>query len=76
MANDDFEWDEAKAAENYARHGITFETAVRVFDDAFAVERFDAREDYGEDRYSIQCVIPKSGYRFSDEITHPPKTRI
>lgn len=57
MANDDFEWDNAKAAENYARHGVTFETAVRVFDDAFAIERFDAREDYGEDRYSILGMV-------------------
>ena len=38
MASDDFEWDDAKAAENYAKHGIGFETASRVFDDAFAIE--------------------------------------
>ena len=37
MSNDDFEWNEAKAAENYAKHGVSFETAIRVFDDAFAI---------------------------------------
>lgn len=36
MINYDFEWDETKAAENYAKHGVSFETAIRVFDDAFA----------------------------------------
>jgi uncharacterized DUF497 family protein len=49
MANDDFEWDKAKAADNCAKHGISFEAAIRAFDDAFAIER----RDDGEDRYSI-----------------------
>jgi len=57
MTSDDFEWDEAIAAENYAQHGISFETATRVFDDAFAIERLDDREDYDEDRYSILGMV-------------------
>ena len=57
MTNDDFEWDDNKAAENYAKHGISFEAAVRVFEDAFAIERLDDREDYGEDRYSILGMV-------------------
>ena len=57
MSDDDFEWDEAKAAENYAKHGVSFETAIRVFDDAFAIEWLDASEDYGEDRYSILGMV-------------------
>jgi uncharacterized protein len=57
MATDDFEWDEAKAAENCARHGISFETAIRAFDDPFAIERLDDREDYGEERYSILGMV-------------------
>ena len=51
--SDDFEWDEVKAAENYAKHGVSFETATEVFKDPFAVERLDDREDYGEDRYIL-----------------------
>jgi uncharacterized DUF497 family protein len=31
--NDGFEWDEAKAAENYAKHGVAFEMATAVFRD-------------------------------------------
>lgn len=53
MNDDHFEWDDAKAALNYASHGVTFETAKRVFRDPFAIERLDDREDYGEDRYNI-----------------------
>ena len=28
--SDAFEWDEAKAAENYAKHGVSFEMATKV----------------------------------------------
>lgn len=57
MTDDDFEWDDAKAAQNYADHGVTFETAKEVFRDPFAIERLDDREDYGEDRYVIVGMI-------------------
>lgn len=65
MNEDDFEWDDAKAAQNLAYHGVSFETAKRVFEDPFAAERLDDRADYGEDRYiligmvddRILCVI-------------------
>ncbi len=57
MINDAFEWDEAKATDNYAKHGVSFETAIRVFDDVFAIERVDDREDYGENRYSVLGMV-------------------
>ena len=53
----EFEWDEAKAASNYARHGVTFDQAKRVFDDPFAVESLDEREYYGEDRFSVLGMV-------------------
>jgi uncharacterized DUF497 family protein len=53
MMSDAFEWDEAKAAENYAKHGVSFEMATKVFRDPFAIERRDDREDYGEDRFIL-----------------------
>jgi hypothetical protein len=52
-----FEWDEAKAVENYAKHGVSFEVAIEVFKDPFAIEQLDDREDYGEDRYSIVGMV-------------------
>ena len=51
--NLEFEWDEAKATENYARHGVSFELAKQVFNDPFAVERIDDRRDDGEERYIL-----------------------
>jgi uncharacterized DUF497 family protein len=50
MDDDAFEWDEAKNAENYAKHGIDFERACWAFRDPFAIERLDERENYDEDR--------------------------
>ena len=44
----DFEWDQAKAESNLRKHGISFSAATGVFDDAWAIERPDARNDYGE----------------------------
>jgi uncharacterized DUF497 family protein len=57
MENDDFEWDDGKAAENYAKHGVRFDAARYVFKDAFAIERLDDRVDYGEERYVIVGMV-------------------
>ena len=51
MRNDEFEWDDRKAAANLARHGVSFETARRAFEDALVVEIDDRRGNYGEERY-------------------------
>ena len=57
MKDDDFEWDDAKAALNLARHGVSFEVARLVFDDAFAVVREDRRQDYGEERFVLLGAV-------------------
>jgi len=51
--SEDFEWDEAKAADNYTKHGVSFGAAITVFKDPFAIERLDDREDYAEDRFIL-----------------------
>jgi uncharacterized protein len=53
MGDSAFEWDDAKAAANYAKQGVTFDAARDVFKDAFAIEQVDDRHDYGEDRWTI-----------------------
>ena len=53
MSDDDSQWDEAKAAENYAKHGVSFEHARLVFNDVFAIEELDDREVYDEERFTI-----------------------
>ena len=52
-----FEWSKAKAEDNYAKHGVGFELAKRVFDDPFAVEFHDNRQDYGEERFVILGTV-------------------
>jgi uncharacterized DUF497 family protein len=53
MQDDEFEWDDAKAAANLARHRVSFEAARLAFFDAYAVAREDPRQDYGEDRFIL-----------------------
>ena len=57
MQNDRFEWDDDKAAENFAKHAISFEVACLAFEDPFAVEWLDNREEYGEDRFNILSMV-------------------
>jgi hypothetical protein len=57
MRDKSFEWDDTKAAENYAVHGVTFEAARDVFKDAFAVDWFDDRAPYGEARYATIGMV-------------------
>jgi uncharacterized protein len=57
MQKDGFEWDDIKAATNYAAHGIRFEDAQDVFEDPFAIEQVDDREDYGEERFTIIGMV-------------------
>ncbi len=45
-----FEWDERKAAQNAAKHGVPFEYAARVFLDPHRLDSEDTRHDYSEER--------------------------
>jgi uncharacterized DUF497 family protein len=57
MRDDHFEWDDDKAAQNLVNHGVSFKVARLAFDDAFAVERVDRRERYGEDRFILLGMV-------------------
>ena len=45
-----FDWDDAKAASNLAKHGVPFDYAARVFLDEVAVDFDASREADGERR--------------------------
>ena len=47
----EFEWDEKKAAGNLRKHGVSFPEAALAFLDPMAIELFDDRENYGEERF-------------------------
>jgi uncharacterized DUF497 family protein len=45
-----FEWDDRKAEQNVANHGVPFEYAARVFLDPHRLDSEDTRRDYSEER--------------------------
>lgn len=47
----EFEWDEAKAASNLAKHGVKFSDAAAALLADTVVRKPDTRRDYGEDRW-------------------------
>ncbi|MDR2881353.1 MAG: BrnT family toxin [Azoarcus sp.] len=51
-----FEWDEAKAAINFKKHGVRFETAVRAFADPFLLSNQD-RIEHGERRWQSLGLV-------------------
>jgi uncharacterized DUF497 family protein len=52
-----FTWDKAKAKNNYAKHGVSFDLAKGVFKDPFAIEFLDDRHDYGEERFVVIGMV-------------------
>ena len=64
----EFEWDDAKAPLNLARHRIDFLDAIEVFLDPFRLELEDDRAEYGELRLktrSLELRYRDSGRGFS-----------
>ena len=55
----EYEWDQRKARENVARHGVRFEYVTRVFLDPsrLDIEIEDDRRDYGEQRRLVLGLI-------------------
>lgn len=54
--NTRFEWDPVKAAGNLRKHGVSFESALRVFADPFALSVQDRIED-GEMRWQTLGMV-------------------
>jgi hypothetical protein len=55
MRDDLFEWDDEKAASNFAKHRVTFEQARAAFDDLDSIDREDP--DPAEERFSRLCRL-------------------
>ena len=51
-----FEWDPAKANANERKHGVTFEIALHVFDDPYALVDHD-RIEGGEQRWQTLGLV-------------------
>lgn len=48
-----FEWDPAKARDNLAKHGVSFEEAATAFGDPFAITIDDPEHSQDEDRFIL-----------------------
>jgi uncharacterized DUF497 family protein len=49
----EFEWDPKKAADNLAKHGVSFHEATTVFDDVLSVTAPDPDHSVEENRFII-----------------------
>ena len=52
-----FEWDDAKAQSNLAKHGVAFETAAEAFYAADGAHVEDLRSAYGETRFNLRATV-------------------
>jgi uncharacterized DUF497 family protein len=55
-----FEWDAIKAAENLAKHGVSFEEAATVFRDTLSASGPDPDHSIGEER-SVTFGVSTNG---------------
>ena len=56
-----FEWNAAKAASNERKHGVSFEEAISVFYDEFAIQFFDSESsEHEEDRFLMLGLSSES----------------
>ena len=68
-----FDWDPEKARTNRTKHNVDFSDAQRAFDDPFAVDWLDDRQNYGEDRFitlgMVEARLLHVTYTMPDEKT-------
>jgi hypothetical protein len=57
MQDENFEWDDDKAARNWRDHAVTFEMARDAFKDPFAIEWLDAGQDLSEVRFAMIAMV-------------------
>jgi len=70
-----FAWDEAKASENFRKHGVSFEEGASVFADENARLKHDPEYSEKEDRFillgfseKLRLVVVCHAYRENDEL--------
>ena len=68
-----FEWEDAKAKSNLAKHGIPFEAAAAVFDDADRLEEDDA---YAQGEYRMIAIGRVDGYILTVVYSEPEENLI
>ena len=54
-----FEWDRAKAKLNKIKHGISFKSATKVFDDPYRFVLPDEEHSQDEERWKVTGLVKK-----------------
>ena len=54
-----FEWDDEKARINFIKHGVTFKTAAKVFNDPYRLDLRDNEHSQYEERRQITGMVNK-----------------
>ena len=54
-----FEWDDEKARTNFKKHGVTFKTAAKVFDDPYRFLLPDEEHSQNEERWKVTRLVKK-----------------
>ena len=57
MRDENFEWDDKKAASNRVKHGVSFEMARCVFDDPFLFEWINTIQGHDEVRFAALGMV-------------------
>lgn len=75
MREPDFEWDEAKAASNLQKHGVSFEDAATVFRDERGLLIRDPESPNNDERFilmglnaQLRLLVVVHGYRSNDDV--------
>ena len=76
MAEVVFEWDEAKAAVNLAKHGVSFSEAETVFDDPLFLIVADPDHSVEEARFIILAESKQGKLLVVSYTERPPATRL
>lgn len=71
-----FEWDEEKAAVNYAKHGVSFAEAQTVFDDPLFLIVADPDHSLEEARFIILAESNQGRLLVVSYTERPPATRL
>ena len=71
-----FEWDQAKAASNTRKHGVTFEEASTVFGDVLAMLMPDPDHSRDETRFLLLGMSNRRRLLVIAFAERPPRTRL
>lgn len=72
----EFEWDSRKAAQNLAKHGVSFPDAATVFGDPFSQTYYDPDHSVEEDRYLTFGVSSSGAFLVVSHTDRLGRTRI